>query len=47
MRKRKDHFIFTIETTGALAPEVLFKRALKILADKARKIAGHLTPGQA
>jgi DNA-directed RNA polymerase I and III subunit RPAC1 len=41
-RKRKDHFIFTIESTGALRPEVLFKQALAILADKAERLEKRL-----
>ncbi|KAK8271261.1 hypothetical protein V6Z11_D11G250200 [Gossypium hirsutum] len=34
LRRVKDHFIFTIESTGALPPEVLFTEAMKILEDK-------------
>jgi hypothetical protein len=29
----KDEFLFTIESTGILSPEELFKEALKVLAD--------------
>ena len=42
VRKRKDHFIFTIESSGALRPELLFKRALAILAGKADQLAARL-----
>ncbi|KAK9941181.1 hypothetical protein M0R45_017800 [Rubus argutus] len=34
LRRVKDHFIFTIESTGVLPPEVLFTEAVKILLDK-------------
>ncbi|XP_057745793.1 uncharacterized protein LOC130963706 [Arachis stenosperma] len=34
LRRVKDHFIFTIESTGVLSPEVLFTEAVKILEDK-------------
>eukprot|EP00879_Flechtneria_rotunda_P024734 GHRR01026240.1.p1 GENE.GHRR01026240.1~~GHRR01026240.1.p1 ORF type:complete len:156 (+),score=48.39 GHRR01026240.1:1296-1763(+) len=42
LRKRKDHFIFTIEGTGCIAPDELFRRALTILAQKCEKLAGNL-----
>lgn len=42
LRKRKDHFIFTIESTGAVAPDRLFKQALAILASKADKLEKRL-----
>ncbi|KAM7277799.1 hypothetical protein ACFE04_004933 [Oxalis oulophora] len=35
LRRAKNHFIFTIELTGALPPEVLFTEAVKILEDNA------------
>eukprot|EP00200_Dunaliella_tertiolecta_P003046 CAMPEP_0202357010 /NCGR_PEP_ID=MMETSP1126-20121109/11221_1 /ASSEMBLY_ACC=CAM_ASM_000457 /TAXON_ID=3047 /ORGANISM="Dunaliella tertiolecta, Strain CCMP1320" /LENGTH=360 /DNA_ID=CAMNT_0048949831 /DNA_START=77 /DNA_END=1159 /DNA_ORIENTATION=+ len=41
-RKRKDHFIFTIESTGILPPDVLFEQALSILHDKAEQLANKL-----
>ncbi|KAJ8437742.1 hypothetical protein Cgig2_009457 [Carnegiea gigantea] len=34
LRRKRDHFIFTIESTGALPPEQLFTEAVKILEDK-------------
>ncbi|EPS59249.1 hypothetical protein M569_15560, partial [Genlisea aurea] len=34
VRRVKDHFIFKIESTGALPPEVLFTEAVKILEEK-------------
>ena len=38
----KDHFIFTIESTGMLPPEVLFQEALKILCEKAGEVSARL-----
>ena len=32
----KNHFIFSVETTGALPPDQLFLEAVKILTKKAR-----------
>lgn len=40
LRRVKDHFIFTIESTGALPPEVLFTEAVKILEDKCERRCG-------
>ncbi|XP_050367872.1 uncharacterized protein LOC126786172 [Argentina anserina] len=37
LRRVKDHFIFTIESTGVLPPEVLFTEAVKILQDKCER----------
>ena len=34
MNKISDHFIFTVESTGALLPENLVVQAIDILADK-------------
>lgn len=42
LRKRKDHFIFTIESTGCVPAEDLFRMALDILAAKCDKLAGRL-----
>lgn len=42
VRKKKDHFIFTIESTGILPPELLFEQALGILHEKAVRLAGRL-----
>ncbi|EOY11972.1 RNA polymerase I subunit 43 isoform 4 [Theobroma cacao] len=39
----KDHFIFTIESTGALPPEVLFTEAVKILEDKCERVITELS----
>lgn len=39
----KDHFIFSIESTGALRPEVLFTEAVKILTDKCQRILTELS----
>jgi DNA-directed RNA polymerase I and III subunit RPAC1 len=38
VRKRKDHFLFTVESTGAVAPDELVRRAIGVLADKARRL---------
>ena len=35
----KDHFIFTVESTGALPPEVLVQEAVKVLMHKCTAIA--------
>ena len=35
----KDHFIFSIESTGALQPEVLFQESVKVLMQKAIDLA--------
>ncbi|XP_052482393.1 uncharacterized protein LOC105764210, partial [Gossypium raimondii] len=38
LHRVKDHFIFTIESTGALPPEVLFTEAVKILEDECERV---------
>ena len=38
----QDHFIFTIESTGALPPDVLFQEAIKVFMCKAADIASQL-----
>ncbi|KAK7255364.1 hypothetical protein RIF29_28773 [Crotalaria pallida] len=43
LRRVKDHFIFTIESTGALPPEVLFTEAVKILEDKCERVIAELS----
>ncbi|GKA52630.1 DNA-directed RNA polymerases I and III subunit RPAC1 isoform X1 [Tanacetum coccineum] len=43
LRRVKDHFIFTIESTGALPPEVLFTEAVKILEDKCESVITELS----
>ncbi|KAJ9510598.1 hypothetical protein QJQ45_027478 [Haematococcus lacustris] len=42
LRKRKDYFIFTIESSGVLPPEVLLEQAIAILHDKASRLAQRL-----
>lgn len=42
VRKRKDHFIFRIESVGILAPEVLLRQALDILSDKCKQLLTRL-----
>ncbi|KAJ0981999.1 hypothetical protein J5N97_010254 [Dioscorea zingiberensis] len=43
LRRAKDHFIFKIESTGALPPEVLFTEAVKILEDKCDRVICELS----
>ncbi|PSR95569.1 DNA-directed RNA polymerases I and III subunit rpac1 like [Actinidia chinensis var. chinensis] len=43
LRRVKDHFIFTIESTGALPPEVLFTEAVKILEEKCERVITELS----
>ncbi|KAF3453289.1 hypothetical protein FNV43_RR03729 [Rhamnella rubrinervis] len=43
IRRVKDHFIFTIESTGALPPEELFTEAVKILEDKCERVISELS----
>ncbi|KAL3508348.1 hypothetical protein ACH5RR_027749 [Cinchona calisaya] len=43
LQRIKDHFIFTIESTGALPPEVLFTEAVKILEDKCERVITELS----
>lgn len=43
LRRKRDHFIFTIESTGALPPEQLFTEAVKILEDKCVRVITELS----
>nr|CAD1839391.1 unnamed protein product [Ananas comosus var. bracteatus] len=43
LRRVKDHFIFTVESTGALPPEVLFTEAVKILEEKCNRLITELS----
>lgn len=43
LRRVKEHFIFTIESTGALPPEVLFTEAVKVLEEKCERILAELS----
>ncbi|KAF4362320.1 hypothetical protein CsatB_013329 [Cannabis sativa] len=43
LRRVKNHFIFTIESTGALPPETLFTEAVKILEDKCERVIAELS----
>lgn len=38
LQRVKEHFIFSVESTGALPPEVLFVEAVKVLEDKCQRI---------
>jgi hypothetical protein len=42
VRKRKDHFIFKIESVGVLRPEQLLAQALDILSGKAKQLMTRL-----
>nr|CAD7400088.1 unnamed protein product [Timema cristinae] len=42
MTRVKDHFIFTIESVGALPPDVLFLEAVKVLKNKCRMFLDEL-----
>ena len=42
LRKRKDHFIYTVQSTGVLCPEQLFTRAIDILVAKCDRLLEHL-----
>lgn len=42
LRKRKDHFIFTIESTGCVPAEDLMRNALTILVEKCDQLHGRL-----
>ncbi|KAK3158156.1 hypothetical protein QOZ80_2AG0133590 [Eleusine coracana subsp. coracana] len=43
LRRVRDHFIFTIESTGAMPPEVLFTEAVKILEEKCERVISELS----
>ncbi|KAI3970409.1 hypothetical protein MKX01_024056 [Papaver californicum] len=43
LRRVKDHFIFTIESSGALPPEELFTEAVKILEEKCERVMAELS----
>ncbi|GBG91118.1 hypothetical protein CBR_g51921 [Chara braunii] len=43
LHRVKHHFIFSIESTGALPPNVLFTEAVKILSDKCERILSEIT----
>jgi DNA-directed RNA polymerase I and III subunit RPAC1 len=43
LRRVKNHFIFTIESTGSQPPEVLFNEAVKILEDKCERVISELS----
>lgn len=42
VRKRKNHFIFTIESVGQMKPGTIFKEAVKILASKCQSVLSTL-----
>ncbi|CAA7032761.1 unnamed protein product [Microthlaspi erraticum] len=43
LHRVKNHFIFKIESTGSLPPEVLFTEAVKILEDKCERVIADLS----
>lgn len=44
MSRIRDHFIFTIESVGALTPEVIFLEAVKNLKEKCQKLLKEIQP---
>jgi len=40
LRRKADHFIFTVECTAVTAPEVIVREAISALKDKASKFIG-------
>lgn len=38
LRRSKEHFLFSIESVGAMDPAVLFNRAIQVLLDKADRL---------
>ncbi|CAL1542561.1 unnamed protein product [Lymnaea stagnalis] len=45
LQKVRDHFIFSVESTGILAPDVLVSEAIKILIGKCQKFLQELDEG--
>ncbi|KAI3931296.1 hypothetical protein MKX01_040213 [Papaver californicum] len=43
LRRVKDHFIFKIESSGALPPEELFTEAVKILEEKCQRVIAEMS----
>ncbi|KAJ0254591.1 DNA-directed RNA polymerase family protein [Hirschfeldia incana] len=43
LRRVRNHFIFKIESTGSLPPDVLFTEAVKILEDKCKRVIANLS----
>uniref|UniRef100_I1P3R8 DNA-directed RNA polymerase RpoA/D/Rpb3-type domain-containing protein n=2 Tax=Oryza glaberrima TaxID=4538 RepID=I1P3R8_ORYGL len=43
LRRVRDHFIFTIESTGGLPPEALFTEAVRILEEKCERVISELS----
>ncbi|GJN02261.1 hypothetical protein PR202_ga19593 [Eleusine coracana subsp. coracana] len=43
LRRVRNHFIFTIESTGAMSPEVLFTEAVNILEEKCKRVISELS----
>ncbi|XP_075060597.1 DNA-directed RNA polymerases I and III subunit RPAC1 [Mixophyes fleayi] len=46
MARVRDHFIFSIESTGILAPDTLLKEAIKVLMGKCRRFLDELDAAQ-
>jgi len=42
----KDHFIFTIESVGALPPDILFKESIGVLKKKCKKFLTEINRGR-
>ncbi|PKA45703.1 DNA-directed RNA polymerase II subunit RPB3-A [Apostasia shenzhenica] len=43
LRRVRDHFIFTVESTGCLPPDVLFIEAVKMLEEKCERVFSELS----
>ncbi|XP_053314941.1 DNA-directed RNA polymerases I and III subunit RPAC1 [Spea bombifrons] len=46
MKRVRDHYIFTIESTGILAPDTLLSEAIKVLMGKCRRFLDELDASQ-
>jgi DNA-directed RNA polymerase I and III subunit RPAC1 len=47
LRRKNDHFIFTVESTGCYMPHEIVREALSILKDKCDKFIAHADSGLA
>lgn len=43
LRRKADHFLFSVESTGCLSPEDIVVEAIGVLKDKAQKFQGILS----
>jgi len=42
LRKRNDHFIFTVESSGCISPEEIVREGINVLKEKASRFKGLL-----